>query len=131
MNFDNSEIVRYEFNFGSDEMLASKLRDLVLKGEKTATIGLYRKGKEIPKSGELATITDSEGKKFCVVEYTNVEVKQFLEVDFEYAKKEGEGYVSIEEWRDSHREFFKKAYPDIFTDDSLVVCEEFKVIDTF
>ncbi len=95
-----------EFNFGSDEVLARKLRDLVVKGEKTATSGLYREGKEIAKVGESATITDSEGNKFCVVEYTKVAMKPFLEVEYEYAVKEGEGYASIEEWRDSHREFF-------------------------
>ena len=117
-----------EFNFGSDEVFAGKLRDLVVKGEKTATTGLYREGKVISKVGEPATIMDSEGKKFCMVKYTKVEVKPFLEVDYEYAVKEGEGDSTIEEWRDSHRDFFRREYPDIFNDNSRVVCEEFKVV---
>ncbi len=125
---DNKQVISREFNFGSDEVFATKLRNLVLEGKKTATTGLYRDGKDIPKIGDMATVTDSSGKKFCAIEYTKVSVVPFMEVDFEYVMKEGEGASTIEEWRESHRDFFRREYPNLFNDDSRVVCEEFKVV---
>jgi uncharacterized protein YhfF len=55
-------------------------------------------------------------------------IKSFIDVDFEYAQKEGEWDKNIESWRDSHREFFAREYPWKLYDKSLVVCEEFKLI---
>jgi uncharacterized protein YhfF len=52
----------------------------------------------------------------------------FMEVNFDYVMKEGEGDTTLEEWREAHIDFFRKEYRDIFNDDSRVVCEEFKVV---
>lgn len=119
-----------KWGFGSNEALANKLKQLVLDGTKTATTGLYKADKEISKVGDIAEIVDSNNKSFCVIEYTNIEVKPFLDVPYTFAIKEGEGDESIEEWRIKHKDFFTREYPDNFTDKSLVVCEEFKVIKT-
>lgn len=115
-----------EWDFGNDR-LAEKLKELVLSGEKTATTGLWEVGDKIPKVGEYAGILDKNGKRFCIIQYTNVEVKSFLDVDFEFAVLEGEGDKNIEQWRQSHRKYFKKYYQD-FSDQSLVVCSQFKLI---
>jgi uncharacterized protein YhfF len=117
-----------KWSYGSDEELANTLILLTLNGRKTATTGLYKPGKEISKFGAWVEIIDSSNKSICVIEYTSVEVKPFLEVDYEFAVKEGEGDRTIEAWRSKHRDFFKREYPEEFTDSSLVVCEEFKVI---
>jgi uncharacterized protein YhfF len=115
-----------EWSFGNDE-LAEKLCQLVLVGKKTATTGLYKESEELSKQGDYAAILDKNGKRFCMIQYTNVEVKPFLEVTYDYAVLEGERDKDIEEWREGHRKFFKKYYP-YFTDDSLVVCEKFKLV---
>jgi uncharacterized protein YhfF len=117
-----------KWGFGNDETLANRLKQLVLDGTKTATTGLYMSDKKISKAGDFAEIVDSNNNSFCIIEYTNIEVKPFLDVQYEFAVKEGEDDKTIEEWRNKHRTFFKCEYPNDFTDNSFVVCEEFKVI---
>ncbi|MFZ2189787.1 MAG: ASCH domain-containing protein [Candidatus Magasanikiibacteriota bacterium] len=34
----------------------------------------------------------------------------------------------LESWRSKHKDFFAKEYPNQFNENSLVVCEEFKVV---
>lgn len=116
------------WDFGNDGQLANKLKELVLAGIKTATTGLYRQNESFSKVGEYDQIIDINGKPFCVIQYTNVEIKPFLEVTFEYVKLEGEGHATLEQWRNDHRIFFKKYYPD-FSDDQLVICSQFKLIE--
>ena len=118
--------ISYEWDFGEDEALAKKLAQLVLEGQKKATTGLYQAGQQIPKIGECAAIVDSDKKRLCVIQYTRVEIKPFLEVDYDFAQKEGEGDADIEEWREKHRKFFK-----LTSDDVKVLCEEFVVTKSF
>lgn len=115
------------WDFGEDKKFADKLKDLVLTGKKVATTGFYKEGRKHAKVGDFDEILDSNGKPFCVIQYTKVELKPFLDVDFEYAKLEGEGEKDIEEWRQSHRNFFSKYYSD-FSDQRLVVCAQFKLV---
>lgn len=49
----------------------------------------------------------------------------------EHANKEGEGDCSLQFWRDCHSEIFAMELSQIgqlFTEEMLVVCEEFEVI---
>lgn len=116
------------WDFGGDKEFADRLKSLILIGKKTATTGLYTEGKKHSEVGEYDELVGSDGKSFCVIQYTKIEVKPFLNVNFDYAKLEGEGEKSIEEWRKNHREFFLKYYPD-FSDDRLVVCCSFNLIE--
>lgn len=121
---ENSDLkISHTWSFGEDEALADKLRQLVISGKKRASTGMYREGGEIPKVGEYESIAGSDQKPFCIVQCTNVEIKPFLEVDYEFIQKEGEGDRNIEEWREKHREFF-----GLKDDNVKVVCEEFKVV---
>ena len=115
------------WGFGTDEILADKLKRLVLEGKKTATTGLYKDGGALPKVTDIAIITDYNDKPFCIIEYTAVNLKPFLDVTYDYVLKEGEGDKDLESWRKSHRNFFNREYPDLFNENSLVVCEEFKI----
>ncbi len=117
-----------EWNFGKNVSLANKLKGLVLSGKKIATTGLYTEGKVLPKAGEYAAIVGSDNKRFCIIQYTKVEVKPFLEVGYDYITLEGEGDKDTEEWRKKHRKFFTENYGE-FKDGSQVVCEEFKVVE--
>jgi uncharacterized protein YhfF len=116
--------IMHSWNFGEDKQFAEKLKQLVLNGKKTATTSLYYSGKKTPKVGEFGEILDSNNKQICVIEYTKVEVKPFLEVDTDFIQKEGEGDKAIGEWRQKHRKFF-----NLKDDNVKVVCEEFKVIN--
>ena len=115
--------ISYEWNFGEDKELAEKLKQLVLSGKKTATTGLYKEGQKIPNVGDYGAILDSDKKRFCVIQYTNVEIKPFLEVGYNFVQKEGERDKDVEEWREKHRKFFR-----LRNDDVEVVCEEFEVV---
>ncbi len=114
------------WDFGSDKKLADSLKKLVIEGKKMATTGLYREGKILPKIGDFGAIKDYDGKVFCTIEYTSVQIVPFTQVTFDFAQKEGEGDKNLESWRESHRDFFKREYGS-FNDDQKVVCILFKV----
>lgn len=128
MKKDWAKIQLYEWNFGDDKKLADRLKQLVLTGKKTATTGLWRENKKIPREADYAAILGSDGQRFCIIRYLKVEVKPFLEVGYEFIKKEGEGDPDVESWRKSHRDVFRR-WSSSFTDDSRVVCEEFEVVE--
>jgi uncharacterized protein YhfF len=119
--------ISHEWNFGDDKVLADKLKYLVVSGTKTATTGLWREGKIPTPVGEYEIILDNDSKPFCIIQVTNIQVKPFIDVEWEFAQKEGEGDSDLESWRKGHRKIFRQ-WSDAFTDDSLVVCEEFKVV---
>lgn len=122
------------WTFGSDAVVADQLARLVCDGVKTATSSLYEAYQDendpLPKAGDVDYVKDSKGRPVCVVEFTHIEVLPFLEVPEVHAIAEGEGDLSLESWRDVHRTFFKKFYPD-FHDGMRVVCESFKVVHVF
>lgn len=111
-----------EWDFGDNRELAGRLKQLVVDGKKKATTSIYYPGKRIPKPGEYAAILDSDKKRFCVIQYTNIEIKPFLEVGYDFIEKEGEGDKDVEEWRRKHRKFF-----GLKDDNVKVVCEEFQL----
>lgn len=123
--------INYRWSFWRNSELADKLIGLVLSGQKTATTGLYLEEERYGTVGEYALIYDEwTGKNICIIQYTQVEVKLFLDVNFEYIQKEWEWDTSIESWRTSHRDFYLREYLGKFDEDSLVVCEEFILIQT-
>ena len=66
-----------------------------------------------------------------IIKDTKVEIKKFSEIDEEFAAKEGEGDQSLESWQKVHKkEFEKKAeeYGIEFSEDTLILCEEFEVV---
>jgi|SRR3989338_56070 len=115
--------ISHEWDFGDDKELAEKLKKLVLSGNKKVTIGLYHEGERISHVGDYEAILDSDRKRFCVIKCTNIEVKPFLEVEYDFIKKEGEGDKDIEEWREKLRKFF-----NLKDDNVKVICEEFEVV---
>jgi uncharacterized protein YhfF len=125
---DFSKLIKYRWDFGKDKNLADKLKELVIERKKTATTDLFEQGKKVPSLGEYATILDSNGAPFCIIQYTKVQINSFLDVDYEYVKLEGEGDKDLDEWRKKHVKFFVENNEG-FNDLSLVVCEEFNVVE--
>lgn len=123
------------WSFGDNEALANELVELVLKGEKTATTSLHYlyelETEVLPKEEQLAIITDFSGNAKCIIETKHVNVLPFSKVKAEFAFKEGEGDKSLEYWKKGHIDFFNRGLKDFnkeFSEDMLVVCEEFEVI---
>lgn len=115
--------ISQEWNLGDDKKLAERLKELILNGKKKATTGLYSEGSKVPRTGDYEAILDSNKKRFCIIRCTNVEIKPFLEVGYDFVQKEGEGDKDVEEWREKHRKFF-----NLRNDNIKVICEEFEIV---
>lgn len=112
-----------------------KLLDLVLQGKKVATASAYRlyelEKEPSPVVGGYSVLLDSRGDAKCIIETTVLNQVPFNEVSAEFAAKEGEGDLSLQYWREVHQEFFTDCLQEIgevFTEDMIVVCEEFRLV---
>ena len=114
---------------------ADLLADLVLKGEKTATVSAYDlyalEDEPLPQEGTFDVILDSQNQAVCIVEITKVSVQPFHQVSADHAFKEGEGDKSLAYWRQVHEDFFKDGLGEAglaFSPDRKVVLEEFRKV---
>ena len=87
--------------------MQDRLNELVLRGEKVATAGLRQydyidDDEALDAVGEVQVLLDGEGRAVAEIEVTRVEVHLFALVPWEFAQAEGEGFTSIEHWRDAH-----------------------------
>lgn len=84
-----------------------RLNGFVLHGSKRATAGVQaeydEQGEELEHAGELLVMLDSDGEQVGRVRVTDVVVRRFDDVPWEFADTEGEGFVSIDDWRRGHR----------------------------
>ena len=82
----------------------------ILAGEKTSTTGLHeefvREGAPVGSVGDRELVVDSDGRGVAVIETTEVEVKRMGDVDLPFAIEEGEGFETLEDWREAHLRFF-------------------------
>ncbi|MFG1702299.1 ASCH domain-containing protein [Nonomuraea sp. M3C6] len=116
---------------GSPGELRTWLTDLTLSGRKTATAGLLpldyeAEGEEVEKVGERLILVDDTGGRAAEIEMTRVELTPFAEVTWEFAQAEGEGFQSVEDWRETHRRYWSDQGYAV-TDSSPVVCLWFRI----
>ena len=108
--------------------MRTELTSLVLAGDKTATTGLRSEydveGEALEHVGERLALLDDQGRQVATVEVTEVVVRPFAEVPWEFATAEGEGDADLEEWRAGHRRFWEGAGTPV-DDTTLVVCLRF------
>ncbi|UXY14376.1 ASCH domain-containing protein [Chitiniphilus purpureus] len=123
------------FHFGDNCEDATELARLALGGSKHATAGLLwlnqSQGLPLPQPGSLSVLTWFDGTPVAVIETIQVEVVPFEEVSAEFAAAEGEGDLSLTQWRKSHWSFFSTICRHIGRTPSLrmpVICEYFAVI---
>ncbi|MEV8587364.1 ASCH domain-containing protein [Streptomyces sp. NPDC051180] len=121
--------------------LRDRLVAAVIAGRKTATTGLLVEwqveGEELPEVGERSALVDSDGREVAVVEVTDVRVLPLGEVDLALALEEGEGHLSVPQWRADHERFWHSdemreglGDPDFTVDDTtMVVAERFRVVE--
>ena len=121
--------------FDNKKEAANYLVELVLKGIKKGTASLYDSfifnNEPIPKNGDISIITDWDGVPKCIIESININLHKYCDVPESFAEIEGEGDKTLKYWKKVHYRFFSEEALRIkktFTDNSIVVCEEFRVI---
>ena len=129
--------------FGFPGPLRDRLVAAILAGTKTSTTGLLeeyrREGSVVEQAGALERVVDSAGISLAVIETTEVEVKRMGDVDLQFAIDEGEGFETVSAWFAAHVRFFTS--PEMMAalgnpavpidDDTLVVCQRFRVVEQF
>lgn len=121
------------FELGSKGEMQDRLNALVLAGDKRATAGLWNEdyvleGEALDEVGERQALLDDDGTLIAIIEVTRVEQVSFAEVTWEFAQEEGEGFTSLEDWRDGHRGYWT-GEGIVVDDDTPVVCVWFDVVD--
>ena len=104
------------------------LTRLALSGTKTSTTSLLddyeREHEPVPAAGSRYQLLDSTNRPVAIIEVTTVRISRFDEVDLEHAWAEGEGFETIEDWREAH----VASWPHIRAH-TMVVLERFRVVD--
>lgn len=105
------------WSFDNDELF-----ELVRCGRKTATCAVLD-NEPLSSPGDVEQIVNSKGE-IIKIKIINVEIKRFCDIDATWAKKEGEGDLSLTYWQKVHKDFFTKHHNN-FTPETKLVCEEF------
>jgi uncharacterized protein YhfF len=98
----------------------------VLRGEKTATAGLPEEGEDLSRAGDRLALLDFDDEPVAIVEVTEIRVVPAGEIDEQFARDEGEGFESVEDWRIAHEKFFERPLPD----DTPILAMRFRLIET-
>ena len=92
--------------------LRRQLVAAVLAGEKTATAGLWSEyeaeGEAIGEPGDRFALLGYDDEPVAVIEVTEAKLVPAGEIDIEFARDEGEGFESVDDWRVAHEEFFQQ-----------------------
>ena len=120
-----------QFGFDPD-MLAQ----LVIEGKKTATSSAYAiyelENEQIPTTDSYRIILNSNEEPVAIIKNVDVQILPMNRVPHEYAIDEGEGDLSYTYWWNGHKAAFTmdlEEYDMSFSEDMLVVCERFKLVD--
>jgi uncharacterized protein YhfF len=122
------------FGFGDPGPMRERLTTLALAGTKVATAGLWQQDyvdndEAIEVVGERQALLDDTGEVAAIIEITRVETHHLYDVPWEFAQAEGEGFESIEHWRNGHRGYYAKHGVEINVE-TLFVCVWFRVVES-
>ncbi len=111
-----------------------RLTALSLAGTKVATGALWQQeyldeGEAIDVVGERQALLGEDDQVAAIIVITRVETHRFLDVPWEFAQAEGEGFESIRHWREGHRSYYAKRDIDV-DDSSPFVCVWFRLVET-
>ncbi|MEH7236806.1 ASCH domain-containing protein [Bacillus sp. JJ1562] len=119
------------WQFGADP---DHLAQLVINGIKTATCSgyvFYEIEKEpLPKVDDYSILLNSHDEPVAIIKTVEVTIQPMNEVPEAFAIAEGDG--TYQNWRDIHIKFFTDQLQKIgqeFTEDMLLVCERFELVD--
>jgi uncharacterized protein YhfF len=113
--------------------LRRKLVAAVLRGEKIATASLREEyaphtNEQLPRPGESFLLLGYDDEPLGVAKTTELRVVRAADVDLQFARDEGEGFETVEQWRSAHQRFWSGHQ---ITDDILIVCERFTLVERF
>jgi uncharacterized protein YhfF len=118
----------FELGYARTEM-RRHLGAAVLAGEKTATAGLWSEyeaeGEAIGEPGDRFALLGYDDEPVAVIEVTEAKLVPAGEIDIEFARDEGEGFESVDDWRVAHEEFFQQE----LTPETMIVAVRFKVVE--
>ena len=110
--------------------LRRQLVAAVLAGEKTATAGLWSEyeaeGEAVPDAGDRFVMHRFDDEPVAIVEVTDAKRVPASEIDVAFARDEGEGFESVEDWRVAHEDFFKQP----IAPETEIVAVRFRVSET-
>ena len=70
-------------------------------------------------------VEDELGVKRAIVEVTEARVIPAREVDLQFARDEGEGFESVQDWHEAHEGFFERTIEP----DTLIEAVRFRVVE--
>jgi uncharacterized protein YhfF len=121
------------WQFGDDPEYLAKL---VIDGIKTATCSGYifyeLENQPLPTTEDYSIILNSDDKPLAIIKTVEVTLTPMNEVTEEFAVAEGEGNRTYQYWWEAHESFFRNELNAIgreFSEDMLLVCERFELID--
>ena len=118
----------FELGYARTE-LRRQLVAAVLSGEKTATAGLWSEyeaeGEPLGDPGDRFALLGYDDEPVGVVEITEAKLVPAGEIDLAFARDEGEGFESVDDWRIAHEEFFEQE----LTPETLIVAVRFRVVE--
>lgn len=116
--------------------IPDELAQLVKDGVKSATCSLHLhyelENEPLPMVNDYSIVLNSKDEPVCIIRTSDVKIMPMKEVPLDFAYAEGEGDLSYEHWRKVHIEFFTnelKGVGRVFSEDMLLVCERFELID--
>ncbi|MGV3487521.1 MAG: ASCH domain-containing protein [Tuberibacillus sp.] len=121
------------WQFGADP---DELARLVVEGVKTATCSAYilyeLENEPLPTTEDYSIILNSKDEPVAIIKTVDVAITPMNQVNEAFAIAEGEGDRTYEYWWAAHVKFFTEALNEVgykFTEDLLLVCERFVLID--
>jgi uncharacterized protein YhfF len=123
-----TELPPFELGYPRTD-LRRQLVAAVLAGEKTATAGLWSEyeaeGETIDAPGTRYALHDFDDQPVAIVEVTDAKVVPASEIDIEFARDEGEGFESVDDWRVAHEDFFQQPIEP----DTKIVAVRFRLVE--
>lgn len=118
---------------GTPGKMRTWLTDLALSGAKQGTAGLldldyHVENEPLEHVGEHLALVGDDGTQVATIEITAISQVPFSEVTWEFADSEGEGYTTIDDWRESHRRYWRAEGYEV-NDSTIVVCVSFRVVN--
>ena len=109
--------------------LRRELVDAVLRGDKTATAGLLAEyeaeGEQTEPTGARCALLGYDDEPVAVVEVTESRVLPAAEIDEQFARDEGEGFETVDDWREAHERFFGRPIEP----ETQIVAVRFRVVE--
>ena len=126
---------RVEASYAGNQLSTDKLLGLYLSGGKTAGSGIVEDfisaGDPLPQVGNFWILLNSLDEPSCILRTERVVLNRFLDVSAEIAVAEGEGDLSLQYWRETHRQFFApflKSWGVEDIENATVVTEFFRIV---